>query len=82
MPALMWGCSLEARVLGYMNGESVSTSSLSSGKISPSNSFRTPVSDLSCEWVISLPSARSYRPNVDLICFPANTFYSPYKGIR
>jgi hypothetical protein len=46
-PAFTCCGSLEALVLGYMNGESVSTRSLSNGRRPSSNSFRTPVSDLS-----------------------------------
>lgn len=48
MPFLTCGGNLEARVFGYINGESVSTRSRSSGSMHSSNSFRTPVSDLSC----------------------------------
>lgn len=47
MPVLTCCGSLEARVLGYMNGASLSTKSRSRGSSPPSSSFRTPVSDLS-----------------------------------
>ena len=43
---ICWG-NLEARVFGYMNGASVSTSSLSNGMTPSSRIFLTPFSDLS-----------------------------------
>lgn len=48
MPVLTCTGNFEARVFGYMNGESVSTSSRSSGRMPSSSNFRTPESDLSC----------------------------------
>jgi hypothetical protein len=39
--------SFDARVFGYMNGESLSTSNLSNGIILSSNNFLTEISDLS-----------------------------------
>lgn len=47
MPVLTCAGNFEARVFGYMNGESVSTSSRSSGSWPSSSNFRTPESDLS-----------------------------------
>lgn len=47
IPVLTCCGNFEALVFGYMNGESVSTSNLSNGRIFSSRSFRTPVSDLS-----------------------------------
>ena len=54
-----WAGSLEARVLGYINGESVSTNSLSKG-ISPSSSIlRTPLSDLSLQRYPAWPRSQT-----------------------
>lgn len=47
IPVLTCCGNFEALVFGYMNGESVSTSNRSNGRIFSSRSFRTPVSDLS-----------------------------------
>lgn len=47
MPVLTCGGNLEARVFGYMNGASLSARIRSSGSSLFSNSFRTPLSDLS-----------------------------------
>lgn len=46
-PDLMVADSLEARVLGYMNGASLSTNKRSSGMRLDSKSFLTEFSDLS-----------------------------------
>lgn len=47
MPVLTCCGNFEARVLGYINGESVSTNKRSKGKVPLSSRRRTPVSDLS-----------------------------------
>ena len=47
MPFFTWAGNLEARVFGYMNGLSDSTSSLSSVRLPSSRSFRIEFSDLS-----------------------------------
>lgn len=49
MPVLTCCGNFDALVFGYINGASVSTRSLSSGKVPLSKSLRTPVSDLSLQ---------------------------------
>lgn len=48
IPFFTCGGNFEARVFGYMNGESDSTSSLSRDNVPSSSSFRIEFSDLSC----------------------------------
>lgn len=52
MPFFTCGGSFEALVFGYMNGLSDSTSNLFKDSVPSSNSFLTPVSDLS--WKVKL----------------------------